>query len=36
MLLPLGWVLILWGNGAYDRRYLGLGPDEFKRVIRAR
>ena len=22
-------------TGAYDRRYLGLGPDEFKRVIRA-
>ncbi|MER7440332.1 sugar transferase [Micromonospora avicenniae] len=35
VLLPLGWVLILWGNRAYDRRYLGLGPDEFKRVIRA-
>jgi len=35
VLLPLGWVVILWGNRAYDRRYLGLGPDEFKRVIRA-
>ncbi|MGA3526932.1 sugar transferase [Melissospora conviva] len=35
LLLPLGWVLILWSNRAYDRRYLGLGPDEFKRVIRA-
>lgn len=35
LLLPLGWVLILWGNRAYDRRYLGLGPDEFKRVIRS-
>ena len=23
--LPLGWLVILWGNGAYDRRYLGLG-----------
>ncbi|WP_346539596.1 sugar transferase [Micromonospora sp. DPT] len=34
LLLPLGWVVILWGNRAYDRRYLGLGPDEFKRVIR--
>ncbi|MEO3776774.1 sugar transferase [Micromonospora sp. B11E3] len=33
-LLPLGWLIILWGNRAYDRRYLGLGPDEFKRVIR--
>ncbi|WP_208811330.1 sugar transferase [Micromonospora echinofusca] len=35
VLLPLGWLIILWGNRAYDRRYLGLGPDEFKRVIRA-
>ncbi|WP_406039669.1 sugar transferase [Micromonospora sp. NBC_00898] len=34
-LLPLGWLIILWGNRAYDRRYLGLGPDEFKRVVRA-
>jgi exopolysaccharide biosynthesis polyprenyl glycosylphosphotransferase len=33
--LPLGWLLILWANGAYDRRYLGLGTDEFKRVTRA-
>ncbi|MFB9234528.1 sugar transferase [Plantactinospora siamensis] len=35
LLLPLGWLVILWGNRAYDRRYLGLGPEEFKRVIRA-
>lgn len=35
VLLPLGWLIILWGNGAYDRRYLGLGTDEFKRVMRA-
>ncbi|WP_245714561.1 sugar transferase [Micromonospora inyonensis] len=35
VLLPLGWVVTLWSNRAYDRRYLGLGPDEFKRVIRA-
>lgn len=35
LLLPLGWVAILWFNGSYDRRYLGLGPDEFKRVLRA-
>jgi len=33
--LPLAWVFILWSNGAYDRRFLGLGTDEFKRVIRA-
>jgi exopolysaccharide biosynthesis polyprenyl glycosylphosphotransferase len=33
--LPISWVLILWGSGAYDRRYLGVGADEFKRVFRA-
>src|SRR5688500_17395175 len=33
--LPLTWILTLWGNGCYDRRYLGVGTDEFKRVIRA-
>lgn len=33
--LPLTWLLVLWGNGAYDRRYLGIGTDEFKRVVRA-
>ncbi|MFG1778978.1 sugar transferase [Micromonospora sp. NPDC049051] len=35
LLLPLGWLVSLWANRAYDRRYLGLGPDEYKRVIRA-
>jgi exopolysaccharide biosynthesis polyprenyl glycosylphosphotransferase len=35
LLLPLLWVVVLWGNGAYDRRYLGIGTDEFKRVFRA-
>lgn len=35
LLLPLGWLIVLWANGAYDRRYLGLGTDEFKRVVRA-
>ncbi len=34
-LLPLTWVIVIWANGAYDRRYLGLGTDEFKRIIRA-
>src|SRR2546421_1561889 len=34
LLLPLAWLVVLWGNGAYDRRYLGIGTDEFKRVIR--
>ncbi|WP_344170038.1 sugar transferase [Pilimelia columellifera] len=35
VLLPLGWAACLWANGAYDRRHLGLGAEEFKRVIRA-
>src|SRR5207248_2662355 len=34
LLLPLAWLVVLWGNGAYDRRYLGIGTDEFKRVTR--
>jgi exopolysaccharide biosynthesis polyprenyl glycosylphosphotransferase len=33
--LPLTWLVVLWGHGGYDRRYLGLGTDEFKRVARA-
>jgi hypothetical protein len=35
VLLPLGWVILLWANRAYDRRHLGLGTEEFKRVVRA-
>jgi exopolysaccharide biosynthesis polyprenyl glycosylphosphotransferase len=35
VLLPSTWVAILWSHGAYDRRYLGVGTDEFKRVVRA-
>jgi len=33
--VPLGWLVVLWGHGAYDRRYLGSGTDEFKRAARA-
>ncbi|MBV1853334.1 sugar transferase [Catellatospora sp. NEAU-YM18] len=33
--LPVMWLLLLWANGAYDRRVIGLGTDEFKRVFRA-
>jgi exopolysaccharide biosynthesis polyprenyl glycosylphosphotransferase len=33
--LPLTWLITLWGYGGYDRRYLGVGTDEFKRVARA-
>jgi exopolysaccharide biosynthesis polyprenyl glycosylphosphotransferase len=35
VLLPVAWLAVLWGNGGYDRRYLGIGTDEFKRVSRA-
>jgi exopolysaccharide biosynthesis polyprenyl glycosylphosphotransferase len=35
VLLPLAWLLMLWANRAYDRRHLGLGTEEFKRVFRA-
>jgi exopolysaccharide biosynthesis polyprenyl glycosylphosphotransferase len=35
ILLPLGWLVVLWAHGAYDRRYLGVGTDEFKQVVRA-
>jgi exopolysaccharide biosynthesis polyprenyl glycosylphosphotransferase len=35
LFLPLTWLIILWGHGAYDRRYLGVGTDEYKRVFRA-
>src|SRR5690606_5993793 len=34
-LLPVAWLVMLWANGAYDRRHLGLGTEEFKRVARA-
>src|SRR5947209_13768494 len=34
LFLPVAWLIVLWGNGAYDRRYLGIGTDEFKRVMR--
>src|SRR6266702_1721418 len=34
LIIPLAWLVVLWGNGAYDRRYLGIGTDEFKRVMR--
>jgi hypothetical protein len=35
VLLPVVWLVALWGHGAYDRRHLGMGTDEFKRVARA-
>ncbi len=35
LFLPLGWTVVLWGSRAYERRYLGIGTEEFKRVFRA-
>ena len=35
LLMPLLWLTVLWGHGSYERRYLGAGTDEFKRVVRA-
>jgi exopolysaccharide biosynthesis polyprenyl glycosylphosphotransferase len=35
ILLPLSWLAMLWANGAYERRHLGLGTEEYKRVARA-
>jgi exopolysaccharide biosynthesis polyprenyl glycosylphosphotransferase len=35
VLLPLGWLVVLWAHGSFDRRYLGGGTDEFKQVVRA-
>jgi exopolysaccharide biosynthesis polyprenyl glycosylphosphotransferase len=32
--IPLGWLVLLWANGAYDRRVIGSGAEEFKRVVR--
>ena len=35
LFLPLIWMIALWAHGTYDRRYLGMGTDEFKRVFRS-
>jgi exopolysaccharide biosynthesis polyprenyl glycosylphosphotransferase len=35
LMFPLLWVLILWFSGAYDDRYIGIGPDEFRKVLNA-
>src|SRR6185437_11494181 len=35
LLLPLAWVLAVMGNGAYERRFVGVGNAEFERVFRA-
>ena len=35
LVFPLLWVLTLWLFGAYDDRYVGIGSDEFRRVLNA-
>ncbi len=35
LVFPLLWVLTLWFFGAYDDRYIGIGSDEFRRVLNA-
>jgi exopolysaccharide biosynthesis polyprenyl glycosylphosphotransferase len=34
-ILPAAWIFAVWVHGGYESRYLGLGPDEFKRVVKA-
>jgi exopolysaccharide biosynthesis polyprenyl glycosylphosphotransferase len=33
--LPLFWVLAVWMAGGYDCRFIGVGSDEFRRVLNA-
>jgi exopolysaccharide biosynthesis polyprenyl glycosylphosphotransferase len=35
LMFPLLWVLTLWFSGAYDDRYIGIGSDEFRKVLNA-
>ena len=35
IMFPLLWVLALWISGAYDDRYIGIGSDEFRKVLNA-
>jgi exopolysaccharide biosynthesis polyprenyl glycosylphosphotransferase len=35
LIFPLLWVLTLWLSGAYDDRYIGIGSDEFRKVLNA-
>ena len=33
--LPVLWIVALWLAGAYDARFIGAGPDEFRKVLYA-
>jgi len=35
LMFPLLWILVLWFSGAYDNRYIGIGSDEFRKVLNA-
>ncbi|MGH3272984.1 MAG: sugar transferase [Streptosporangiaceae bacterium] len=35
LLLPLLWVFAVWLAGGYDSRFIGVGTDEFRRVLNA-
>jgi exopolysaccharide biosynthesis polyprenyl glycosylphosphotransferase len=30
---PMLWIAVLWLSGAYDDRFFGTGPDEFRKVL---
>jgi exopolysaccharide biosynthesis polyprenyl glycosylphosphotransferase len=32
---PFVWIAALWISGAYDSRYIGIGSDEFRKVLNA-
>ena len=33
--LGIGWILLIYFHGGYDKKYVGIGADEFKRVVSA-
>ena len=33
--LPVLWIVALWLAGAYDVRFIGIGSDEFRKVLNA-
>ena len=35
LMFPVLWVLTLWFSGAYDDRHIGIGSEEFRRVLNA-
>jgi exopolysaccharide biosynthesis polyprenyl glycosylphosphotransferase len=35
LVLPLGWLVTLLLAGGYDSRFIGVGPDEFRKILNA-